>query len=119
VQNTNSSIIDNKVLDGLAWGLFFILLGLVWFVSTSYSIDAGAYVAVGIGIILICINLVRVGVGIKISKFSLFIGLIAFALGGAAIIGYSLPLVPMVIVLIGLFIIAEGLQKATQNSHRP
>ena len=51
------------------------------------------------------------GVGIKVSKFSLFIGLIAFALGGAGIIGYSLDLVPMIIILIGLFIIAEGLQK--------
>jgi hypothetical protein len=116
MQNTNRSIIDNKVLDGIAWGLFFILLGLVWFVSTNnYSIDAGQYVAVGVGIILIGINLIRLGVGIKVSKFSLFIGLIAFALGGAGIIGISLPLVPMVIILIGLFIVAEGLQKATRN----
>jgi hypothetical protein len=91
-------------------------LGLVWFVSTNnYSIDAGQYVAVGVGIILIGINLIRLGVGIKVSKFSLFIGLIAFALGGAGIIGISLPLVPMVIILIGLFIVAEGLQKATRN----
>ncbi len=112
MQNRNRSFIDNKVLDGLAWGSFFILLGLVWFISASYSIDAGAYVAVGIGLILIGINLIRLNVGIKVSKFSLFIGLIAFALGGAAIIGYSLPLVPMIIILIGLFIVAEGLQKA-------
>lgn len=111
MQNTSRSAIDNKVLDGLAWGLFFILLGLVWIISASHSIDAGTYVAVGVGIILIAINLVRMGVGIKVSKFSLFIGLIAFALGGAGIIGYSLDLVPMIIILIGLFIIAEGLQK--------
>jgi hypothetical protein len=112
MQNTNRNAIDNKVLDGLAWGSFFILLGIVWFVSTSYSIDAGAYVAVGVGIILIGVNLVRMVVGVKVSKFSLFIGLIAFAFGGAVVIGYSLPLVPMAIVLIGLFILAEGLQKA-------
>ncbi len=115
VQNRNRSFIDNKVLDGLAWGSFFILLGLVWFISASYSIDAGAYVTVAIGLILIGINLIRLNVGIKVSKFSLFIGLIAFALGGAGIIGYSLPLVPMVIILIGLFIVAEGLQKATRK----
>jgi hypothetical protein len=115
MQNTNRNVIDNKVLDGVAWGSFLILLGLVWFVSASHSIDAGAYVAVGIGIILIGINLIRMVVGIKVSKFSLFIGLIAFAIGGAAVIGYSLPLVPMAIVLIGLFILAEGLQKATRN----
>ena len=54
MQNTSRSAIDNKVLDGLAWGLFFILLGLVWIISASHSIDAGAYVAVGVGIILDC-----------------------------------------------------------------
>ncbi len=115
MQNTNRNAIGNKVLDGLAWGSFLILLGIVWFVSTSYSIDAGAYVAVGVGIILIGINLVRMVVNVKVSKFSLFIGLIAFAIGGAAVIGYSLPLVPMAIVLIGLFILAEGLQKAARS----
>jgi hypothetical protein len=116
MENTNRSFIDNKVLDGLAWGSFFILLGLVWIISTSNSIDAGALVAVGVGIILIAINLIRLRVGIKISKFSLFIGLIAFALGGAGILGYSLDLVPMIIILIGLFIVAEGLEKATRHS---
>jgi hypothetical protein len=116
MENTNRTFIDNKVLDGLAWGSFFILLGLVWIISTSNSIDAGALVAVGVGIILIAINLIRLRVGTKISKFSLFIGLIAFALGGAGILGYSLDLVPMIIILIGLFIVAEGLEKATRHS---
>jgi hypothetical protein len=116
MENTNKTIIDNKVLVGLAWGSFFILLGLVWIISSFNSIDAGAYVAVGVGIILIVVNLIRLRVGIKISKFSLFIGLIAFALGGAGILGYSLDLVPMIIILIGLFIVAEGLQKATRHS---
>jgi uncharacterized membrane protein len=116
MENNSKTGIDNKVLDGLAWGSFFILLGLVWFVSSSYSIDAGAYVAIGVGIILIAVNLIRLRVGTKISKFSLFIGLIAFALGGAGILGYSLDLVPMIIILIGLFIVAEGLEKATRHS---
>ncbi|XHH08237.1 MAG: hypothetical protein ACFCUE_11785 [Candidatus Bathyarchaeia archaeon] len=119
MNNTKRSNIDNKVLDGLAWGCFFILLGIVWLTSTLYSIDKGAYVAVGVGMILIVINLTRLGVGIKVSKFSLFIGVLAFALGAAGLIGYSLDLVPTVIVLIGLFIVAEGLQRATRNHYNP
>jgi hypothetical protein len=115
VNNANRSVIDNKVLDGLAWGSFFILLGLVWFASTLYSIDTGAYVAVGVGTILIAINVTRLGVGIKVSKFSLFIGVLAFALGTGGLIGYSLPLVPLIIVLIGMFIIAEGVQKISRQ----
>jgi hypothetical protein len=117
--NRNRSVINNRILNCLAWGFFFILLGLVWFASTVHAIDTGVYVAVGVGIILIAINLARLGFGIRISKFSLFIGVLAFALGAAGLIGYSLELVPTIIVLIGLFVIAEGLQKATQNSHKP
>jgi len=116
VNNTKRRAIDNKVLEAIAWGSFFILLGLVWFASTLYSIDTGAWVAVGVGLILMAINVTRLNVGIKISKFSLFIGVLAFALGAAGIIGYSLELVPTIIILIGLFIVAEALQKVTQNN---
>jgi hypothetical protein len=115
VNNPNRGIIDNKVLDGIAWGSFFILVGLVWILSTTASIDTGAYVAFGIGLILIAINLTRMGIGIKVSKFTLFIGIIALAIGVAGLIGYTLHLFATILILIGLFVFAEGLQKATQN----
>jgi hypothetical protein len=104
--------IDNKILNGVAWGAFFAVLGIGWLASIAYKIDVGAYIAVGVGVILVAINLARHNMGVSLSKFSLFIGLIALALGGAGIIGYSLPLIPTIIVLVGLFIVAEGLQKA-------
>jgi hypothetical protein len=115
VKNPNRSIIDNKVLDGIAWGSFFILVGLVWLLSTMTAIDTGAYVAFGVGLILIAINVTRMGIGIKVSKFSLFIGLLALAMGVAGLIGYTLHLFATIVILIGLFVIAQGLQKATQN----
>jgi hypothetical protein len=113
MENVNKNSINNKLLNGVAWGAFFVVLGIGWFASIAYTIDVTAYLAVGVGIILVAINLVRLSGGISLSKFSLFIGLIALALGGAGIIGYSLPLIPTVIVLVGLFIVAEGLQKVT------
>ncbi len=118
VENVNKNYAANKVLDGIAWGTLIILLGAGWLTSAYYAMDVGAYVAVGVGLILIALNLVRPSLGVKISKFSLFIGLLALALGGAGILGYSLPLIPTVIVLIGLFIVAEGLQKATAQKQQ-
>jgi hypothetical protein len=50
--------------------------------------------------------------GITISKFSLFIGLLALALAGSGIAGFELPFIPTVIVLVGLFIVAEAIQKS-------
>lgn len=95
-------------LTSLAWGIFFVLIGLSWALSEYYGISMVPYVALGAGIILIGLNVARTGLGMHLSKFSLFIGIVAFAFGGAALIGYELPLIAMIIVLIGLFIIAEA-----------
>ena len=49
---------------------------------------------------------------INVSKFSLFIGLLALALAGSGLAGFELPFIPTVIVLVGLFVVAEALQKS-------
>ncbi len=101
----------NKTLDAIAWGVFIVLLGAGWIASAYYSIDTGIYVAFGVGAILIALNLSRRSLGITISKFSLFIGLLAFALAGSGIAGFEMPFIPTVIVLVGFFIVAEAMQK--------
>jgi hypothetical protein len=102
---------DNKTLDSLAWGLFIILIGAGWYIGAAYEMDTGAYIALGVGLILIGLNLARSQMGIKISKFSLFVGLVALAIGFAGILGYALDLFLTVVILIGLFIIGEALGK--------
>jgi peptidoglycan/LPS O-acetylase OafA/YrhL len=106
---------SNKVLDAIAWGVFIVLLGAGWITSTYYQIDTGIYIALGVGLILIALNLSRRTIGIKISKFSLFIGLLALALAGSGIAGFDMPFIPTVIVLVGLFIVAEAIQKTFAN----
>ena len=102
---------NNKALDGLAWGLFIILLGVGWYIEGTYGIETGPYIALGVGIILIGLNAIRAMNDIKISKFSLFVGCVALALGATGILGYSLDLFLTVIILIGLFIVGEALAK--------
>ena len=101
----------NKVLDAIAWGVFIVLLGVGWIASAYYKMDAGIYIALGVGLILIALNLSRRTMGITISKFSLFIGLLALALAGSGIAGFEMPFIPTVILLVGLFIVAEAIQK--------
>lgn len=95
-------------LTSLAWGIFFVWIGLSWIASQYYNVSMGAYVALGAGAILIGLNVARTLLKLKPSKFSLFIGIIALAFGGAAIMGVELPLWQTILVLIGLFIIAEA-----------
>ncbi len=111
----NANSITNKVLDTIAWGVFIILLGVGWITSTYYQMDTGIYVALGVGIILISLNIARKTGKIAISKFSLFIGMLAFALSGAGIAGFAMPFIPTVILLVGLFIVAEAIQKTTNR----
>ena len=102
----------NVALTSLAWGLFFVLIGLSWAVSNV--VDVVPYVALGAGIILIGLNVARTGLGMHLSKFSLFIGIVALAFG-VALMGYPLPLPETIIVLIGLFIIAEAARSLTKS----
>ncbi len=106
---------NNKVLDAIAWGVFIVLLGAGWIASSYYNMDTGIYVALGVGFILIALNVARMTLKIAVSKFSLFIGLLALALSGAGLIGYAMPFIPTVVVLVGLFIVAEAIQKTTSK----
>ena len=102
---------DNKTLDSLAWGLFIILIGVGWYIGAVYEMDTGSYIAVGVGLILLGLNLTRNQMGIKISKFSLFVGIVALAIGVAGVLGYALDLFLTIVILIGLFIIGEAIEK--------
>jgi hypothetical protein len=98
----------NVALTSLAWGLFFVLLGF-WAASMYYGLDTLPYLALGVGTILIGLNITRRSIGVKLSEFGIFIGIIAFAFGGALLLGFTqVPWYAVIIALIGLFIIAEA-----------
>ncbi len=105
----------NKIYDAVAWGAFIMLLGVGWITAVAYQVSTTVYIALGVGIILVALNLARHFSAIKVSKFSLFIGLIALALSGSGIVGYELPFIPTLIVLIGLFVVAEAVQRITRK----
>jgi hypothetical protein len=109
------SLVSKKALDGLAWGTFIILIGIGWWAGDYYQMDTGPYLALGVGLILIGLNAVRAGTGIAVSKFSLFIGIVALAIGGAGILGYSLNLFATILILIGLFVIVSAVQNLTRK----
>jgi hypothetical protein len=104
-------------LTSLAWGLFFIVIGVSWaaYAYGYYTGDIVPIVALSAGIILIGVSIARTTLGMSLNKFSLFIGIIAFAFGGAALLGVALPLIPTIIALIGLFIVAEAVRSLTKK----
>lgn len=100
-----------RTLTTVAWGLFFILVGGAWFYGETYSVDMGAVIAIGVGLILVGLNMARNSIGVKMSRFSLGIGILALLLGLARYFGMKLDLLPLIIILIGLFILAEAIPR--------
>jgi len=97
-----------RTLTTVAWGLFFILVGGAWIYGETYHIDTGTVIAIGVGLILIGLNLARSSIGVMMSRFSLGIGILALLIGLARYFGMKLDILPLIIILIGLFIIAEA-----------
>ncbi len=79
--------------------------------AESTRLDMGSYFALGVGLILIGLNLARRNIGTKISKFSLGLGVLALILGLSGLAGVKLPLIATIIVIIGIFIVAEAIAK--------
>jgi uncharacterized membrane protein len=105
----------NKVFDAVAWGSFILLVGISWLASSLYTVSTTIYIALGVGIILIALNVARWRTHISISKFSLFVGLIAIALSGPGFASIEMPFIPTLIALVGLFVVAEAVQKITNK----
>jgi 4-amino-4-deoxy-L-arabinose transferase-like glycosyltransferase len=102
---------SGRTLTTLAWGLFFILIGGAWIYGETYHIDTGTVIAIGVGLILVGLNLARSRIGIRMSNFSLGIGILALLIGLARYYGLSVDILPLIIILIGLFIIAEAIAR--------
>ncbi len=100
-----------RMLTTLAWGLFFILVGGAWIYGETFRVDVGTVIALGVGLILIGLNLARSSIGVSMSKFSLGIGILALLIGLARYFGLKLDILPLIIILIGLFIIAETIAR--------
>ena len=102
-------------LTSVAWGLFVILIGGLWIAAEMTRLDMGAYFALGVGLILVGLNLGRRSIGTKISKFGLGLGIVALLVGISGIGGLRLSLIPTIIIVIGIFIVAEAIARRSSG----
>jgi hypothetical protein len=96
----------NKRLETVGWGLFLIMLGGFALVK---GVPEGTWL-IGAGLIMLGLNAVRLLVGIRASWFTLVLGAIALLSGLSSVLGVSIPVGPLLIILIGLAIIVRAFQ---------
>ena len=93
----------NSRLEGIAWALFLIMLGVLWlFPEGRFPEDTWL---LGVGAILLLLNMVRYLYRIKMSTFTIILGIIALAAGLDDYISVELPIIPILVIIIGLSII--------------
>lgn len=92
---------DRFVTTG--WALFLILIGVIWLIPKDV-VPEGAFF-LGIGAILLGLSLAKQLVGLKTNETAVFLGIIAFAIGLRNLLALKVPIIPIVIIVLGVFIL--------------
>jgi cytosine/uracil/thiamine/allantoin permease len=98
----------NRRLESISWGLFLIMLGGF---ALLRSVPEGTWL-VGAGVIMLGLNAVRLLLGIRVSWFTVILGTVALLSGLGSVYGVSIPVGPLLIILIGLSIIVRALDRS-------
>jgi len=99
----------NKRLEAIAWGLFLIMIGGLWLLPDE-TVPEGAWL-LGVGVIMLGLNGIRHLYGIKMSGFTIFLGIVALCIGISAFLGVDLAIFPILIILWGLSVVLEPFLK--------
>lgn len=97
----------DRRLDSIGWGLFLIMIGCLWLVPEGH-VPHGTWL-IGTGLIILGLSAIRYFNNIRISGFWFVLGIIALALGISDVFGLNIPVLPILIIIVGLNIIIKPL----------
>ena len=103
----------NERIESTGWGLFLIMLGLIWLVPDRI-LPEGSFL-IGTGLILLGLNYFRKIKGLKPSKFGIFLGLVALLTGISGYLGLNISIFPVVLILWGISIIWKIFSKKNKS----
>jgi hypothetical protein len=103
---TEKSALDVQI-ERVGWALFLIMIGALALLPKGL-VPAGTWL-VGTGVIMVGLSVVRHLKGIRLSGFSVVVGLVVLALGISALTGVDLPVLAIVLVAVGLHIVYSAL----------
>ena len=98
----------NRRLESISWGLFLIMLGGF---ALLKSVPEGTWL-VGAGVIMLGLNALRLLFGIRIGWTTVILGTVALLSGLGSVYGVSIPVGPLLIILIGLAIIVRAMDRS-------
>ena len=102
-----SKVEVQKRIEESGWGFFLLMIGILLVLPGEF-VPRGAWL-VGTGIILLALNLIRYLNDVEVSRFTVVLGLFAVVAGLAGFFSVTLPLLPGLLVLIGISIIVKSM----------
>ncbi|MBC8415180.1 MAG: hypothetical protein H8E11_01985 [Candidatus Cloacimonetes bacterium] len=103
-------------LDNIGWGLFLIVLGVIWLFPDKL-VPEGTFLFF-VGIILLGMNLIKYMKGLRTNGFTIFLGIIAIIAGLCAFLGRPVSIFPLILILWGLSILIQIIFKKKRISEK-
>jgi drug/metabolite transporter (DMT)-like permease len=107
VDENMRKVVLNKRLEDFGWGAILITIGTIGLVPEK-QVPHGSWLIVA-GFIMLGINAIRYFNGIKMSGFSLVVGILALLAGVGKFLGLNLPLFAIALIVIGVVILLKPL----------
>ena len=104
-----------KRLEESGWGFFLLMIGILLLLPSEF-VPPDAWLVVA-GIIMLTLNGIRYVNNIAVSQFTVVLGFIAIVAGISGFFGWTPPLLPGLLALIGLSIIVKTLLPRTNRLH--
>ena len=106
-----------KRLDETAMALVLVMTGALW-LAPKTMFPEGTWLA-GLGLIVLGLNAVRRLQGLKASGFGIIVGLVALAAGAGRILGRDLPVIPVLLIVLGVGLAVRAASGAKSAAGRP
>lgn len=97
----------NRRLEGIGWGVLLISIGTIWLLPEK-QVPQGSWL-IAAGLILLGLNAIRYLNAIRVSGFSLVVGILAMLAGLGEFFGLKLPLFAIALIAVGACILLKPL----------
>lgn len=99
----------NHRIEEVGWALFLMMIGIIWFLPDG-MIPPDSWL-IGSGLIMLGVNFIRYFSGIRMSGFTVFLGILALIGGLSGILNLKLPVFAALFVIFGASLLMRALFK--------
>ena len=103
-ENTRKVALSRR-LEGFGWAALLIAVGTIWLLPEK-QVPHGSWL-IAAGLILLGLNAIRYLNRIRMSGFSIVVGIVALTMGLGEFFGLNLPLIAVALIVIGVGILLK------------